>query len=65
MAVDDADQFIDDQDLEAARDAVVSTRSKTKRKLEQGPDTLVVNASNQEAQAWEEERCSKIVDNSP
>jgi hypothetical protein len=32
--VDDADQFIDDQDLEAARNAVVSTRSKTKRKLE-------------------------------
>jgi hypothetical protein len=39
VGVDNADQFIDDQDLEAARDAVVSTRSKTKRKLEQGPET--------------------------
>ena len=39
VGVDDADQFIDDQDLEAARDAVVSTRSRTKRKLEQGPET--------------------------
>jgi len=39
VGVDDADQFIDDQDLEAARDAVVSTRSKTKRKLEQRPET--------------------------
>jgi len=39
VGVDDADQFIDDQDLEEARDAVVSTRSKTKRKLEQGPET--------------------------
>ena len=39
VGVDGADQFIDDQDLEAARDAVVSTRSKTKLKPEQGLET--------------------------
>jgi hypothetical protein len=39
VEVDDEDPFVDDQDLEASRNAVVSTRLKTKRKLEQGPET--------------------------
>ena len=47
VGVDDADQFIDNQDLEAARDAVVSTRSKTKRKRDDsGGSFLAVTCGN-------------------